>query len=134
MLIPAEAFTESPDISRRVPEGKPNNFGVLVGQRTFGHFPNLIRNRRRLVKHQHNALALIVQACERLRIMLGPRHKVSPPRLGIQAVFCRDAHNRVVKPIRRDAQPLPFANLRRGFGAQLRLRITRDDDLTVFAR
>ena len=134
MLIPAEAFAESPDISRRVSKSKPNNLRVLVGQCTFGNLPNLIRNRRRLVKHQHNALALIVQTGERLRIMFRPRYKVSTPSLGIQPVFCRDTHHRIVKPIRRNTQPLPFTHFRRGFGAQLRLRVTRDNDLAIFAR
>ncbi len=40
----AEAFPETPGVTRRVSERYPDDFRVFVRQRTLGHLPNFISN------------------------------------------------------------------------------------------
>ena len=134
MPIPAETLAETPDIPRRITERQPNNLRPLIRQRTLRHLPHPVRNRRRLIKHQHNTPPLIVQTGKRLSVMLRPRHKIRPPRLRMPLIPSRNTHHRIRKPIRRNTQPLPLRHLGRSLSPQLRLRITRNNNLSIPAR
>ena len=133
VLIAAETFPEPARVARRIAEGHPDNLRVLVRQRAFGHLPYFVRNRRSLVKHQQNTLALIVQARKSLRIVFRPRHKIRPPRLRMRLVPHRDTRRRHIKPLPRNTQALPLPHLWRSLRAQLRIRIGSQHHLTIVA-
>ncbi len=133
VLVASEALAEPAGVTGRVAECNPDNLGVLVGQRPFGHFPHLVSDVRRLIEHQDDALAIVVQARERLCVVLRPRHRISPPALFVARVVGVDRRRRWFEPMRVDRQPEPLRQLWAGLGSQLVLCVGREYDLAVLA-
>src|SRR6185312_6551238 len=69
MLVPSEAFPESPRVLGRVAERDPDNLGVFISQRTLRNFPDPVCNRRSLVVDDNDAFAFVVQSRECLGIV-----------------------------------------------------------------
>jgi hypothetical protein len=79
VLVLAEAFAETPGVTRRVSERHPDNLGVLVRQSTLCYFPHQIGNVGRFVEYDDDALSLVVQSGKCLGVMLRPWDCVSAP-------------------------------------------------------
>ena len=74
-----KAIAEPTDVSRGVAKGKPDDFGVSIGKGTFCGFPDNVGDFRGFVEDQEQALAFVVEACERRRVLFRPWNHVDAP-------------------------------------------------------
>ncbi|MBM3619163.1 MAG: hypothetical protein FJX20_00600 [Alphaproteobacteria bacterium] len=122
----AEAFPEAAAVLRRIAEDDPDDLGVRVGQRALGDLPDRIGDGARLVEQQHDALAQIVQAGERLGVVRVPGDAIAAPGLGVTRRAADDRRLGQAEPVPAVHQVEPLHDLRPGLGAQLLIGIGGD--------
>lgn len=133
VFIFAEAFAETPGVTRRVPERNPDDFGVFVRQRTLGNLPHQIGNVGRFVEYHDDALTLVVKPGESLGVMLRPWDSISAPAFIVTGIVAVHRRGCAGKPLFRNSQVRPFDDFRPCLGAQLVVGVGGHHHLAILA-
>ncbi len=127
----AKAFAKAADIARGVAKGHPDDDGLLVGQRAFGHFPDDIGDVRGLIHQEQDDVALVMQPGKGLCVVFGPCVEIQPPIVLVALVLGFDGQRGIFEPVGGDGRFEPFGDFGAGLGGQLVAGIGRDHHLGI---